>query len=646
MAQLKNLSYKIGGRVLFSDVNININPGKKFALIGPNGTGKTTLIKIIAGILDDYEGTILKPKQFRIGYLPQEEVSVTDNTVLESVLNGKSELKSIRNRLSEIHNQWTQNRDDFPELQKEAEQLEQKFQSLEGYSIENRSEKILSGLGFSKKDTKRQLSEFSGGWKMRAYFARILIQDPDLLLLDEPTNHLDLPSLEWVEKFLRFYKGSVLVVTHDRFFINRIADGIYEMEKTKVKFYSGDYHSYETEKEKNEELSIKKWKEYIRAKEKLERFISRFRYKASKAPQAQEKIKQLGKLKKVEPEISGSHIDFKIGIDKKSFNDVLTIKDLNFKYDKDWVLRNINLEIFRGEKIALVGKNGSGKTTLTKLIMGQLEPQMGDTILGENVILGYYAQHQIDNLDLNSTLFDETASATSKDRFPRIRDVLGIFGFSGEDINKPVQVLSGGEKARLSLAKILISSANFLIMDEPLNHLDKTAKETLEKTLIDYEGTLILISHDRYFLDKIVERVIEIKDGKCEEYHGNYSYYLGKRDGFDNSREIKTINGDSETTRKERKKIEAEKRQSISAERNRLKEEIEEYEKRIDLLEEKKKKIEVTMADPKTYEDKSLIVRLQKDLSDINKKLPVLYDSWEKGQISLKELLDQVTNKD
>jgi ATP-binding cassette subfamily F protein 3 len=264
--------------------------------------------------------------------------------------------------------------------------------------------------------------------------------------------------------------------------------------------------------------------------------------------------------------------------------------------------------------------------------------------LGENVILGYYAQHQTDNLDPDSTIFNEIASVTSNDRFSIIRDVLGLFGFSGEDINKRVRVLSGGEKARLSLAKILISSANFLIMDEPLNHLDRTAKETLEKALIDYEGTLILISHDRYFLDKIVEKVIEIKDGNCEEYHGNYSYYLEKREGVENSNEIKTIDTGSETSRKERKKIEAEKRQMISAERNRLKKEIEEYEKRIDSLEKKKKIIELTMANPETYEDKNLIVRLQKDLSDINKKLPVLYESWEENQISLKELLDQVKN--
>ncbi len=343
MLRIKNLSYGIGGKELFSGVNININPGKKVALVGPNGAGKTTLMRIVTGELDDYQGSLLMPKQYRIGYLPQEEVSISGNTVLETVMKGVKEIQAIREQLSDIHHKWTQNDGDSAGFLDEAEQLEQKFQSLEGYTLENRSEKILSGLGFSRKDMKRKLSEFSGGWKMRVYLARILIQNPDLLLLDEPTNHLDLLSLEWFEKFLRFYRGSVLLISHDRFFINRVVEGIYELENSKLRFYSGNYYLYEAEKEKNEDLSLKKWKEYIKEKEKLEKFVERFRYKASKASQAQERLKQLNKLEKVDPAISRKYLDFKIGIENKSFNDVLEIHDLCFKYDRDWVFYHLNL---------------------------------------------------------------------------------------------------------------------------------------------------------------------------------------------------------------------------------------------------------------------------------------------------------------
>ncbi len=645
MLQIKNLSYSIGGKKLFSDVNINMNPEKKCGLIGPNSAGKTTLIRIINGELDDYDGTILKPKQYRIGYLPQEEISFSGNTVLETALSGVNELDSIREKLSEIHNRWSRKGEDSTGLLNEAEQLERKFQSLEGYTIEHRSEKILSGLGFSKKDFKRKLSEFSGGWKMRVYLSKILIQNPDLLLLDEPTNHLDLPSLEWFETFLRFYKGSVLLVSHDRFFIDRIVDGIYEMDKAKVIFFPGNYHFYEAEKEKNEEMSLKKQKQYLKEKERLEKFVDRFRYKASKASQAQDRLKQLEKLEKIEPDISRKYFSFKIGIEKKSYHDVLKIKDLFFKYDMDWVLAHMNLEIFRGEKIAIVGKNGSGKTTLTKLITGQLDPQEGTIVLGENVLMDYYSQHQIDSLNLNSTVFDEVAAVASTHRYTKLRDILGIFGFGGDDIHKRIKVLSGGEKARVSLAKILISSANFLIMDEPLNHLDMISKQALERALTDYEGTLILISHDRYFLDKIITRVIEIKDGMCEAYQGNYSYYIEKRDHPEDKKERMGSEDKPEKNKKQRKKIEAEQRQKISSERTRLNKKIEEYEKQIDILEKKKEEIEFTMAKPQTYEDQELIVRLQKDLADINKKLPVLYNKWEEAEITLTELLDQVKTK-
>lgn len=645
MLQIKDLSYEIGGKILFSAINLNINPGNKVALVGPNGAGKTTLMRIISGELDDYQGSLSMPKQYRIGYLPQEEVSISGKTVVETVMKGVEEIQFIQERLHAVHLKWTRTGEDDTRLRNEAEQLEQRFQSLEGYTLENRSEKILSGLGFSKEDMKRELSEFSGGWKMRVYLARILIQNPELLLLDEPTNHLDLVSLEWFEKFLRLFQGSILLISHDRFFINRIAEGIYELNHSTISFFSGNYQFYEAEKEKYDLLALKKWKEYSREKEKLERFIDRFRYKASKASQAQERLKQLNKLEKVAPVNPVRYLDFKIGIEKRSFNNVLDIRDLCFKYERDWVFDHLNLKVFQDEKLALIGRNGSGKTTLTRLISGQLKAGRGTIEQGENVVMDYYAQHQIDNLNLNSTVFEEVGSAVSSSRFPEIRNILGIFGFSGEDIHKNIRILSGGEKARLSLAKILFSSANFLIMDEPLNHLDKQARQALERALIAYQGTLVLISHDRYFLDKIVTRVVEIRDGTLEDYHGNYSYYLEKRDKIEDNRENRTDDSHAEMSRRERKKFEAEQRQQISGERNRLSGLIEDTEKKIDGLEKQKATIEGIMSNPQTYRDKKKVVQLQKDLAEINKQLPILYNKWEQAATDLSKLLEQVKTR-
>jgi ATP-binding cassette subfamily F protein 3 len=662
MLQIRDLHYSIADRQLLAGVDWMIQPEKRVALIGPNGIGKTTLLKIIIGELEYASGSISKPKEYRIGYLPQEEIEVKGTTALQTVLKGQKELNWLETQIAELHEALkTADADaERQDLLNRLGHLEHRYEALDGYQIEAQAKKILSGLGFRENDFNRPLSEFSGGWRMRVYLALLLVQQPDLLLLDEPTNHLDLPSLEWLEQYLLDFPGSIVIVSHDRFFIDRVSQEIVELDRGKLERYPGNYHFYETRKEQTETLLLKKWKEQKAERERQERFINRFRYKNTKAKQVQSRIKMLEKMEPIEIEppvqYQSRRLDFKLLVEVTSYNDVLTAENMSFKYDKEWVFKGINLNIYRGDRVCLVGPNGAGKTTLTRLIVGQLKPQEGIISTGERTVIGYYAQHQVDTLDLEATAYDEVASTVATTLIPQIRDVLGLFQFSGSEVYKKIKVLSGGEKARVSLAKILMSPVNFLIMDEPTNHLDKTAREALERALANYNGTLLLISHDRYFLDKLVNRVVEIRSGHLVEYDGNYSYYLQKRDSLsvpvfetvpvnapkEKSPAVTPSPGIKKT--KEQKRLEAEARQAVSKERNRRKQQVEDLEEKIDLLEKKKHELESRMAQPETYDDSELAVCLQKEYADVNKELVQCNQQWEQALTELEEIEASLNN--
>lgn len=639
MLQIKGLDYSIGGRRLLAGIDWFIRDNKRSALIGPNGTGKTTLLKILTGEIEQAEGTVSKPKDYRIGYLPQEEITVGSGTILETVLAGQTEIAVLEKKIKELHHALDKAAEDQENLLRQLGELEQKYEALDGYHIEATAKNILSGLGFSKNDFNRPLPELSGGWRMRAYLALLLARKPDLLLLDEPTNHLDLPSLEWLEQYLLNFPGSIVLVSHDRFFIDRLAQEIFELENGKLEYYAGSYHLYEKQKQQRQMLLEKKWKEQQEEIARQERFITRFRAKNTKATQVQSRIKQLERMKRIEtpPSTTSTNLEFTLSVSVKSYKDVLQIKDMAFRYDKEWVFRNIDLHLYRGERAALIGANGEGKTTLTKLIAGQLQPGEGSLQTGERTAVGYYAQHQAESLTLEATVFEEVSSTAATDYLTEIRNVLGIFQFSGDDVNKKIKVLSGGEKARVSLAKMLLSPVNFLIMDEPTNHLDKNAREALEHALSQYDGTMLLISHDRYFLDKLVNKVYELKDGKLEEYSGNYSYYLQKRAARaepvsrDVAKEKPRPGGGKKT--KEQKRLEAEARQAISKELNRHKKEVEMLEDKISGLETRVAEIEEEMARPGTYEDKALTVSLQKEYAAAKKELEESNEKWEEAQL-------------
>jgi ATP-binding cassette subfamily F protein 3 len=652
MLQIRNLAYHIGERLLLKDVNWVINPGKRVALIGPNGAGKTTLLRIIKGELEPRGGSMIKPKEYTIGYLPQEEIAVVNGPILAAVLEGQGEILRLEEQIANLHILLNSHTEDDEKVLERLGALESRYDALGGYTVENKAKAILSGLGFADKDYQRPMNEFSGGWRMRVYLARLLLQNPDLLLLDEPTNHLDLPSLEWLESYLLSFPGSMVLVSHDRFFIDRLAQEITELDRGVLTHYPGNYHFYEKQKALSEELLLKQWEAMRDERERQQKFINRFRYKATKAAAVQSRIKMLDKMEEVElPPPPPPRIRFRLRVAEASYKDVLHIADLSFRYAEPWVVQDLNLDIYRGQKVALVGVNGAGKTTLTRLICGELAPQKGSVRIGERTTIGYYAQHQVDALSLDATAYAEVASTTAQSLAPRIRDILGLFQFHGEDVFKPIHVLSGGEKARVSLAKILLSPVNFLIMDEPTNHLDVGAKEALEDALREYDGTLLLIAHDRYFLDKLVSRVIELKEGHLTMYEGNYSDYIAKREA-DAARAAEELkegaknagNSNSEPTTparksKEQKRQEAEARQAISRERNRLEQAILRIEAEIQSREEKKSTLEAQLANPQSYKNGEFAAQLTRDYAQIKSELEWLMNEWSETQDALEHLL-------
>ena len=653
MLQLQNINYSIGENQLIQNALWTINPKKRVALIGPNGAGKTTLFRIIAGEITNFNGSIIKPKGYQIGYLPQEEIAIKKGNVLGIALEGHTEILQIEEEMESIHQTLEKNPQSNNEsILERLGVLESRYNVLGGYVLESQAKKILMGLGFNESDFHRSFAELSGGWQMRAYLARLLLQEPDVLLLDEPTNHLDLESLEWIESYLKNFSGSMVIISHDRFFIDRLAQEIVDLEHGKLTHYAGGYKFYKQKKALEREQLIKKWEEQKEERIRIQRFIDRFRYKNTKASQVQSRIKMLEKMEFIILPKTSKTINFKIQADTVSYKEALQFRNMFFRYDKSWVLQDINLNMYRGEKVALVGINGAGKTTLTRLISNELHPQQGEIKLGERVHVGYYAQHQIDSLNLKNTIYKEVEETAVRSFHPKLRDILGIFQFTGDAIEKPVGVLSGGEKARVSLAKILLSPCNFLIMDEPTNHLDLTSKEALEQALHDYDGTLLLISHDRYFLDRLVNRVIEIRNGQLKEYEGNYSDYLNKRELEKSSEVTNTITqtitkmDTSGTGRlkktKEQKQKEAAVRQTVSKERNRIKNDIDKIEKQIEQLEKEKQRLEARLADPKTYQNNPQAAELKKSYDQVCSNLNKAEEEWEKLHLLFEEILEQL----
>lgn len=518
---LQDITFEFGARTIVEDASWHIVPGDRVGLIGLNGTGKSTLLRIINGEYSISKGSVNKIRNLSIGFFNQDLLSFeTDESILTVGMTAFAEALALEKEIERITHELEHNQTDA--LLHEFSDKLHAFETLDGYNMRHRTAQVLEGLGFSTADLDRPYNEFSGGWRMRVLLAKLILQQPDVLMLDEPTNHLDLPSIEWLEKYLQNYNGAVIIVSHDRYFLDRMVNKIVELYQLQLHHYSGNYEDYEQEKDLRREMQQRAYEnqqEYIRQQE---RFIERFKAKASKAAQAQSAMKRIEKLERVEQVDGGpSKIRINFTVDKMPGKILCTLQGVTKKFGDITVLENTGAEINRGDKIALIGANGKGKSTLLRIIAGT-EAMEGERIPGHNVAQAFYAQHQLEALHLDNEILEELKSAGSGRNELELRSLLGCFLFTGDDVFKKIRILSGGEKARVALAKTIIGQANFLLLDEPTNHLDMNSVQMLIDALGKYEGSYVLVSHDRYFVSQTANKIWEIVDGEIKEFKGTY----------------------------------------------------------------------------------------------------------------------------
>jgi ATP-binding cassette subfamily F protein 3 len=522
--QLSGVSKGFGGHVVFRDVDWDIGDRERIGLVGPNGAGKTTLCRILAGVDEPDTGQVSLPRNVTVGYLPQEAAGSASGSVLGEALSGFDAVWALEREMEEVALSLETTADDA--LTERYGELQHRFDALGGYRLETQARAILSGLGFRADELTRPLTEFSGGWRMRASLARLLLVAPSLLLLDEPTNHLDLASLGWLENFLSGYDGTVVVVSHDRYFLNRMVTSIADLTPDGLVVYPGDYDDFLVEREARRELLEARARNQAKRIAEVERFIERFRYQATKARQVQSRIKALAKVERLEVPGSRRGIHFSFPEPPRTGRRVATLTDVHKAYGDNVVYTGVNVAVERGDRVALVGENGAGKSTLLKVLAGVLPFERGERTLGAHVAVHYYAQHQLDALDATRTVLEELEAVAPEATHTRLRTILGAFLFSGDAVEKKVAVLSGGEKARLALARMLVRPAALLCLDEPTNHLDLASREVLESALAGFPGTIVFISHDRYFINRIATVVVEVASGVLTSYPGSYDDYL------------------------------------------------------------------------------------------------------------------------
>ena len=579
MFQISNLSIQFGSQIVLENANLTILPNERIGLTGPNGSGKSTVLKILSGQMNAYDGQVIIPPGRTVGYLPQEMAVFEKQhslfsevmTVFESLISVENEMRRLEHDISKYHRE---------EDLKRYGDLQEEFQRREGFTMEVRAREVLVGLSFSLSDLERPVRVFSGGWRMRIALAKLLLTHPDLLLLDEPTNHLDMETVIWLESFLAAYSGAIVLVSHDRYFMDRIISGIADISFNQIRQYPGNFSDFEVARMKELEILAAAQKNQQRKVAQMERFIERFRYKATKARQVQSRIKQLGKIERITIEKDESAMRFSFPEPRRSGDPLLTLKELSFGYNDNPILKEANLELRRGERAAVIGVNGAGKSTLLKLISGELTPQKGDLRLGYNADIAYFAQHQLEQLNPKASILDEVWHENPGIQQHRIRGILGRFLFSDEDVFKPIQVLSGGEKSRVVLVKMLLKGANFLILDEPTNHLDLQSKEILVNALDDFAGSIIIVSHDRFFLDMLVKKLFIVENGTVRTFLGNYSEYenwLEERKKPQNT----APEPDKRDSDKERKRKEAQIRAEKAQKKKPLQTKLEKIEKNL-----------------------------------------------------------------
>jgi ATP-binding cassette subfamily F protein 3 len=639
---LNNIFLSFADCRIFDNITWMIPEKSRIGLVGDNGTGKTTLFKAILGMVDLDQGTIEIPnrKNRTIGYLPQDLVELEPLPLMD-YLRRKSGIADIELTLKAYESQMARYDPDsaeYHEILKAYEATTARFQSTDGYRFEAKARQILSGFGFREKDFSKNCTEFSGGWKMRILISLILLSAPDIMLLDEPTNHLDTESMEWLESYLKNYHGTLLAIAHDRVFLDKMVNQIVELSRHRLTVYKGNYSYYLAEKKRHLE-ALKKQMEFQRSQiKRTQEFIERFRYKATKAKQVQSRIKMLERFEIIERERGGKLVHIQFPEAPRSGREVVALRQVCKNYGDVNIFGTVNLTINRGEKIALVGINGAGKSTLARILSGTEEPSSGTVTYGLNVSMAFFSQESAGNLNYQQTVWDEVVLTATRSNDQERRNLLGAFLFSGDDIYKEISVLSGGEKSRLAMLKILLQDSNLLILDEPTNHLDLKTKDIFQNALLSYAGTVVIVSHDRFFLDRLVHRVIEIRDGQCHEYLGNYSYFIQKRSEIISNvpssiSELRpgdkgVIPGRRAVKTKEEKRLEADERNRLSRIMRALKGELAALENRIAHLEERKAENERNLCAPDIHRDPQKIKQLNQELFDIAKELETLYTTW------------------
>lgn len=650
MLSINDLSLQYGSKHIFRSVSAQVYDGDRIGLAGVNGTGKSTLLKIMCDQLETDPGIVTRASWFTVAYLPQEiTIELGSRSLFDEAESAFDEALAHQREFDSIGSTLSTLAEDNPELPALLERQGELQHLLEGHDIfriRPEIERILFGLGFSKGDLDRSVSDFSGGWIMRLLLAKLLLKKPSLLLLDEPTNHLDLDSLTWMEDFLLQYQGAMVIISHDRAFLDRVTTKTWELSLGRLTSYKGNYSHYLVEKEQRMELERAAYENQQAMIKQTERFITRFRAKSTKAKQVQSRAKQLEKLERLELSETERTIHFSFPPAAPSGRDVFHLKSVNKSFDGKQVFTDVTLDLQRGDKLAVVGVNGAGKTTLLKIMAG-IEPAEGTIRQGHNVILTYFGQHQAQELSGELSVLDTVYHAAEDMTITKVRSLLGAFLFTGDEVEKKVQVLSGGEKSRVALAKMLIKPANLMLLDEPTNHLDITSQEVLQEAMSQYEGTIIVVSHNRYFVNSFVNKVLEIRDGLATMYLGNIDDYLAARVQLEEQvsegkqgkstledAENPAVGGDRKAKRRER----AQRRQKLSARLKPWKKKVQEAEKSISPLETRQVELESLMADPELYADQQEWARTSKEYNDVKHRLERLYEQWEQAQEKIEEI--------
>ncbi|WP_138477326.1 ABC-F family ATP-binding cassette domain-containing protein [Dyadobacter bucti] len=649
MIAITNLSYFLGDRALYDSASLHIKPKQKIGLIGLNGTGKSTLLRMINGEFQPDGGHISKAGDCTIGFLNQDLLSYqSDDSILSVAMQAFERQNHLQIQMDKILHDMEHNYSDA--LVDKLAKVQDEFEALDGYTIQSKAEAILEGLGFVTDDLHRPLRLFSGGWRMRVMLAKLLLQKPSLLMLDEPTNHLDLPSIQWVEKYVQSYEGAVIVVSHDRQFLDNTIDTTVEVSGGKLNYYAGNYSYYLEEKEQRNDIQRGAYENQQAKIRQTERFIERFKAKATKSRQVQSRVKALDKMEVVDQVIDeNAKVHFRFQFTTQPGRHVFQLEDASKAYGEKVILDHTNISMERGDKIALIGANGRGKSTVLRVVAGT-EPIEGKRRLGHNVSFTFYAQHQLESLNVQHNLIEELKYANPNKTETELRTVLGCFLFSGDDVFKKIKVLSGGEKSRVALAKVLLSQANFLLLDEPTNHLDMQSVNILIQALQQYEGSYIVVSHDRYFVENIANKIWYIEDHQIKEYPGTYQEYeiwveeRGLLSAVSDKAVVSSAPPQTKSSQQPASNGSAPKSNGKSfsnEETQRLKKaqkQIEEFETTISNLETRKAETEAKLADPKIYNDQAALSELNRFYLDIKQKLEKATDSWENAMLEVDEL--------